>query len=64
MKAPDALWAEIAAAKPWAVVDRRAALLCDPGQEVVFVYLYNKSVPDPIGFAQLRDFVRPDPRCL
>jgi ribonucleotide reductase alpha subunit len=28
---------------------------CDPGQEVVFVYLYNKSVPDPIGFAQLRD---------
>jgi CubicO group peptidase (beta-lactamase class C family) len=28
---------------------------CDPGRELVSVYLCNKSVPDPIGFAQLRD---------
>jgi CubicO group peptidase (beta-lactamase class C family) len=28
---------------------------CDPGRELVAVYLCNKSVPDPIGFAQLRD---------
>jgi CubicO group peptidase (beta-lactamase class C family) len=28
---------------------------CDPIRELVAVYLSNKSVPDPIGFAQLRD---------
>ena len=28
---------------------------CDPGRELVAVYLCNKSVPDPIGFAQLLD---------
>ena len=28
---------------------------CDPGRELVAVYLCNKSLPDPIGFAQLRD---------
>ena len=28
---------------------------CDPGRELVAVYLCNKSVPDPIGFAQLRE---------
>jgi len=28
---------------------------CDPGRELVSVYLCNKSVPDPFGFAQLRD---------
>jgi CubicO group peptidase (beta-lactamase class C family) len=28
---------------------------CDPARELVSVYLCNKSVPDPIGFAQLRD---------
>jgi CubicO group peptidase (beta-lactamase class C family) len=28
---------------------------CDPGRELVAVCLCNKSVPDPIGFAQLRD---------
>jgi CubicO group peptidase (beta-lactamase class C family) len=28
---------------------------CDPGRELVAVYLSNKSVRDPVGFAQLRD---------
>ncbi len=28
---------------------------CDPGRELVSVYLSNKSVPDPVGFGQLRD---------
>ena len=28
---------------------------CDPGRELVAVYLCNKSVPDPIGFTELRD---------
>jgi CubicO group peptidase (beta-lactamase class C family) len=28
---------------------------CDPGRELVVAYLCNKSVPDSIGFAQLRD---------
>jgi len=28
---------------------------CDPGWELVTAYLSNKSVPDPVGFAQLRD---------
>jgi CubicO group peptidase (beta-lactamase class C family) len=28
---------------------------CDPGRELVTAYLSNKSVPDPVGFAQLRD---------
>jgi CubicO group peptidase (beta-lactamase class C family) len=28
---------------------------CDPSRELVAVYLCNKSVPDPIGFAQLLD---------
>jgi CubicO group peptidase (beta-lactamase class C family) len=28
---------------------------CDPGRELVTAYLSNKYVPDPVGFAQLRD---------
>ena len=28
---------------------------CDPGRELVAAYLSNKSVDDPVGFAQLRD---------
>ena len=28
---------------------------CDPGRELVTAYLANKGVPDPVGFAQLRD---------
>jgi CubicO group peptidase (beta-lactamase class C family) len=28
---------------------------CDPGRELVTAYLSNKSVPDPVGFAQLSD---------
>jgi CubicO group peptidase (beta-lactamase class C family) len=28
---------------------------CDPGRELVTAYLSNKSVPDPVGFAQLRE---------
>jgi hypothetical protein len=55
-KTLDASWAERAAARPLAVVDRHAA---SPGVtragNSVAVYLCNKSVPDPIGFAQLRD---------
>ena len=55
-KALGASWAERAAARPLGVVDRQSASSgVTRAGNLLLPICANKSVPDPVGFAQLRD---------